>query len=232
MDFFEVVKKRLSVRKFTDHAVPKELIEKALDAALIAPNSSNLQPWEFYWIKSPDKKQKLVEACFGQNAAKTAQELIFVVSRIDTWRRNRDLILEWAYSLGKPPQLLLDYYKKLIPLAYIRDPFFIKDTLSFIATSIIGLFRPTPRSGFGNAGKFEMVSKSTALGCENLMLALVAQGLACCPMEGFDEARVKKVLKLNRHCHVVMGIGIGYAADDGIYGEQFRIPRELTIKEV
>ncbi|MCB0357893.1 MAG: nitroreductase family protein, partial [Bdellovibrionales bacterium] len=75
-------------------------------------------------------------------------------------------------------------------------------------------------------------AKSTDLACENLMLALVAQGLACCPMEGYDEKRIKKVLKLNRHCHVVMGIGIGYEAEQGIYTEQFRIPRELVIKEV
>lgn len=47
MDFFEVVQKRRSVRKFTATAVPEAVIEKAIDAALIAPNSSNLQPWEF-----------------------------------------------------------------------------------------------------------------------------------------------------------------------------------------
>ena len=33
-----------------------------------------------------------LKACFSQNAAKTAQELIVAVSRIDTWKRNRNLI--------------------------------------------------------------------------------------------------------------------------------------------
>ena len=45
MEFFEVVKARRSVRQYTEEPVPEEVIQKALDAALIAPNSSNLQSW-------------------------------------------------------------------------------------------------------------------------------------------------------------------------------------------
>lgn len=232
MDFFEVIKKRRSVRKFTDQKVDKEKISIALEAALLAPNSSNMQPWEFYWIQTEDKKQKLVEACFQQNAARTAQELIFVVSRLDHWRRNRKLILTWINTLKSPPKVLRDYYEKLIPIAFIRDPFYIKDIILFLITNIIGWFRPVPRIYLGRARQFEVAAKSTALACENLMLALVAQGLSCCPMEGFDERRVKSILKLNRHCHVAMGIGIGYAADNGIYSEQFRIPKDLVVKEI
>ena len=85
MDFFDLVNKRRSVRKFTNETVPEAVIEKSLKAALLAANSSNLQPWEFYWVKDKNKKEELVKACFSQNAAKTAQEIIVSVSRIDTW---------------------------------------------------------------------------------------------------------------------------------------------------
>ena len=84
MDFFDLVNKRRSVRKFSDENVPENVIKKALKAALLAANSSNLQPWEFYWVKDMNKKDRLVKACFSQNAAKTAKELIVAVSRIDT----------------------------------------------------------------------------------------------------------------------------------------------------
>ena len=96
MDFFDLVKKRRSVRirKFSNENVPDEVILKALKTALLAANSSNLQPWEFYWVKDDNKKEDLIKACFSQNAAKTAQELIVAVSRIDTWKRNRNLILK------------------------------------------------------------------------------------------------------------------------------------------
>jgi nitroreductase len=84
MNFFEVIEKRRSVRRYTEKKVPDEVIEKALDAALKAPNSSNLQPWEFYWVKSPDKKSALVDSCLFQGTAKTADHLIVAVSRVDT----------------------------------------------------------------------------------------------------------------------------------------------------
>jgi nitroreductase len=88
-DFFrEIVLARRSVRLFEKEAVPETVIEKALELALLAPNSSNLQPWEFYWVQDPEKKKKLVEACLSQAAATTAAELVVCVARTKTWKRN------------------------------------------------------------------------------------------------------------------------------------------------
>ena len=64
------------------------------------------------------------------------------------------------------------------------------------------------------------------------MMALVAEGFDSCPMEGFDEKRVKKILRLNWTSHVVMIFGIGKAQKDGVYAERFRIDDDLVIKEV
>ena len=94
MNFFELIHKRRSVRKFSNIEVPETVIRKCLKASILAANSSNLQPWEFYWIRDKEKRKHVVEACFSQNAAKTAKELVIAVARIDTWRRNRNLIIE------------------------------------------------------------------------------------------------------------------------------------------
>ena len=87
---------------------------------MLAANSSNLQPWEFYWVRD-SKKKDLVKACFSQNAAKTAQELIVAVSRIDTWKRNRNLILKNYKEKGKLIPIVEKYYNKVIPLSYTHD---------------------------------------------------------------------------------------------------------------
>ena len=235
MNFFKLIEQRRSVRKFKDESVPGEVIEKALDAALLAANSSNLQPWEFYWVKEKNNKDALVKACFSQGAARTAQELIVAVSRIDTWKRNRDLIVKDYKSRGKFLPIIDNYYNKLIPLIYLNDRFGIlglfRKFISFFI-SFFGLFRPVLRSPMYRHELFEVVTKSTALACQNLMMALVAQGYDSCPMEGFDEKRVKKILQLNAQSHVVMVLGIGKADAKGIYGERFRISKELTVKKV
>ena len=235
MDFFELADKRRSVRKFTDEPVPEEVINKSLQASLLAANSSNLQPWEFYWVRSLEKKNNLVEACFSQSAARTAQELIVAVSRIDTWRRNRDFILAEYEKKESYPQIVKKYYNKIVPLAYAHDRVgilgFMKKLLSLLL-SFIGIFKPIPRGPVFRSDVFEIVTKTTALACQNFMMSLVAQGFSSCPMEGFDEKRVKKILNLGKNTHIVMVFGVGRADPDGVYGDRFRIDDDLVIKEV
>ena len=209
--------------------------EKTLDASLLAANSSNLQPWEFYWVRSNENKEKLVEACFSQSAARTAQELVVAVSRIDTWKRNRDLVIGEYEKKESYPKLVKNYYYKIIPLAYAHDRFGILGLLKKILSlflGVIGIFKPIPRKPVFRSDVFEIVTKTTALACQNFMMGLVALGYDSCPMEGFDEKRVKKILNLGMNSHIVMVLGIGKGKDDGIYGKRFRIDKSFVIKEV
>mgnify|MGYP001398380783 FL=1 len=235
MNFFDLVKKRRSVRKFTNDKVPDKVINKCLEAAILAPNSSNLQPWEFYWIKNKNKKENIKKACFSQNAATTAQEIIVAVSRIDTWKRNKDLIIEDYKKKNNYKPIINRYYNKLIPILYYHDIFGISNIVKKIFSifyNLLGIFKPVLRSPIYKHELFEVVTKSTALACQNLMLGLVAEGFDSCPMEGFDEKKVKKILNLNRNSHVVMILGIGKAAKDGVYGERYRVEKNLVIKKV
>ncbi|MFE7223881.1 nitroreductase [Nocardioides sp. NPDC057577] len=50
MDVFEAVDTRRAVRAFSDKPVPRESIERVLDAATRAPSSGNLQPWHLYVV--------------------------------------------------------------------------------------------------------------------------------------------------------------------------------------
>lgn len=232
MEFFEAINKRRSVRKYTSSPVPDDVIKKALDAAIKAPNSSNLQPWEFYWVKSPDKKTAIVEACLSQGTAKTASHLVAIVSRIDTWKRNRDLLVKKMEQAGPLPTDLRKYFFKIIPFIYTNDPFGIFATIKWLMFFVTGLLKPTYRGSGFRAARFEGATKSTALACENFMLATVAQGYGCCPMEGFDECRVKKILKLGCSAHVVMIISVGTPDPAGVFGPQLRIDPSNVIFEV
>jgi nitroreductase len=230
MEFSEVINHRRSIRKYSEKNVPDNVIRTALKDALLAPNSSNLQHWEFYWVREKSKKKTLVEACLMQTAAKTAPELIVVVSRIDTWRRNSKLILD---QLKKSDLNASKYYTRLIPFIYTIDPFNILGFLKTILTCIISIFRPIPSAGTSRSGLFEIATKSTALACENFMLSIVNQGYSCCPMEGFDERRVKKLLSLPHFTsHIVMVISVGESAPDNPIRPRLRLPDQLFIFEI
>ena len=47
MELMEAIKTRRSVRKFTDEPVPREKLEKIIEAAMGAPSGQNLQLWFF-----------------------------------------------------------------------------------------------------------------------------------------------------------------------------------------
>lgn len=55
--FHEDMKRRRSVRHFSDRNVPAEVIENCLRAASTAPSGANMQPWHFVVIYSSDMKK-------------------------------------------------------------------------------------------------------------------------------------------------------------------------------
>ena len=59
--FYEDIKRRHSIRKFSDRDVPKIIIENCLKAAGTAPNGANHQPWHFVAIHSSDVKRQVRE---------------------------------------------------------------------------------------------------------------------------------------------------------------------------
>jgi nitroreductase len=203
-------------------------MERAIDAALIAPNSSNMQTWGFYWVQSPEKKEALVKACLSQGAARTAQELLVVTAEPRRWRRNQKEMMR-VLREAKAPSFALDYYGKLIPFLY---GFQFLAPLKWLLFNGVGLFRPLARRPWSPRDRAEVAIKSAALASENFMLAIAAQGYHTCPMEGFDESRVKRLLGLKCSDRVAMVISVGEADPAGIWGPQVRFERSWFVHRV
>ena len=60
-EFLKMMKRRRSVRDFSDREVPREIIDKSILAAGTAPNGANMQPWHFVVIQDPEVKKKIRE---------------------------------------------------------------------------------------------------------------------------------------------------------------------------
>ena len=57
--FQAIIDRRRSNRRFDPLVeVPDEVIKKSIERAILSPNSSNMQLWEFYWIKDEEEKKK------------------------------------------------------------------------------------------------------------------------------------------------------------------------------
>ena len=71
MNTIEAIYQRRSIRKFNTDKVPRELIEKILEAATQAPSAMNKQPWRFVVLEGA-KKDELI-SIFQKKVEKLAR---------------------------------------------------------------------------------------------------------------------------------------------------------------
>ena len=87
--FEQIIQKRRSNRLFdVNIPVDDSVIQRSLERAILSPNSSNMQLWEFHWIHSPEKKAEFHALCLGQSAAKNPAHLVVFVTRQDHWKQH------------------------------------------------------------------------------------------------------------------------------------------------
>ncbi len=224
-----ILNHRRAIRNFLPEPVPPAIIEECIQAALLAPSSSNLQLWEYYHVIHPDKKQALIKACMSQPAAANAPDLVVVVTRHDLWRQRCKANLDFIRSLQQDepkekPIKAETYFRKTIPMLYY-DIGGILGFLKAIGAFFIGLRRPMYREVRASQVR-SMGHKSVALGAQTFMLALSAEGYDSCPMEGIDSHRIRSILELPRGAEINMVISCGKRAEGGIYTPRFRLPIE------
>jgi nitroreductase len=230
----EAIEYRRAVRIYRDEPINTDKVKACIQNATLAATSSNLQLWEFYHVTNKSVIAKIAKACFNQNAARTAQQIVVVLSRKDLWRdrakANLDFInagfarTELTPRLEKRRKMARNYYGKLIPFTYF-DFLGIFGWIKYLVAQITGLFRPIYRQV--RSSDLRIVShKSAGLAAQNFMISMAAIGYDTCPMEGSDTLRIKQILNIPSSAEVNMVIGCGLRDEKGVYGPRFRIPFE------
>ena len=64
-EFIDIVKKRRSVRRYLTDPVPREMVEKCLEAASYAPTACDTQSWRFI-VTEGDLKDRIAKECLGE----------------------------------------------------------------------------------------------------------------------------------------------------------------------
>jgi len=86
--FAQLVKKRRSIRRYTDRPVKRNEILACLEAARLAPSADNVQPWRFLVIDDPELKERFSREAFSGIYSKTrfaakAPVLVLLLARLD-----------------------------------------------------------------------------------------------------------------------------------------------------
>ena len=241
MNLEDVLNFRRSVRVYdNEKSIEVDKVKHCLELATLAPNSSNMQLWEFHHIIDPALISDVTKACLNQSATATASQVVVFVTRRDLFRKRAKAILAFEYDNIKryspedrQEKRIKDrelYYGKVMPFLYGRF-FGLLGLFRILFVSIIGLFRPIFRQVSENDIRV-VVHKSCALAAQTFMIAMANEGYDTCPLEGFDSKLLKRQLNLPRGAEINMVISCGIRKGNlGIWGERFRVPFNEVYKQ-
>jgi len=182
MEFYDVVKKRRTVREFQDKAVPDDVVRRVLEAGLRAPSNAHLKSWHFILLRDRQKRVRAVVEALRARDMKDREEIERFVARFDeaelkkVYRRSLPL---QQTMMVEAPELLLACYK-MKPLAECR-------------------------------AHFDLNPLASVWMCiENIMLALAAEGLFGCTYTPYDALGLKQFLGVPSGYEIAAVIPFGF----------------------
>ncbi len=108
MELLDLLLKRRSVRQYTGEPIPKDLLEKILQAGLLSPSGRTRKPWEFVVVQKKETLEKLSHCRVG--ASKMLENagcaiLVFAdPEKTDVWTEDCSIVMSnmhlMADSLG------------------------------------------------------------------------------------------------------------------------------------
>jgi len=189
----QAIAQRRATPSFDGSSIPNEDLKKILEAGLHAPSGYNMQPWRFIVVRTPEQRRRLRSASFNQAKVEEASVVIVACGDADGWR-NADLeeMLRMGCE-GGMPENYAEQARQNIPNYLSNHP-----------------------------NLTAWLNKHVMIAFTTMMLMAEVLGYDTAPMEGFEQEKVREVLKLPLSYHVVALLALGHlTGDDKFNGGRF-----------
>ena len=204
----EAISHRRSTPSFDGVPLDAEDLKKIVTAGLLAPSGYNLQPWRFVVVQSPEQKRRLRGASYNQAKVEEASAVVVACGDADGWRRDLEMMLQKGLAGGMP------------------------ESYAAQARSSV----PKYLAGFSTDQMHAWLNKHVTIAFTHMLLMAEVLGYDTAPMEGFEQEKVREVLRLPLSYWVVALLCVGYGQgpdkfDGGrfeqnhtVFGEEFGKP--------
>ncbi|WP_128893951.1 nitroreductase family protein [Longirhabdus pacifica] len=187
-NFFTIAKERSSIRHYDPNfKIERKEVQEILETAILAPSSSNLQPWRFLVIEDQSLKETLLPIANNQNQIVDASVVIAVLADLEAYKKAPE-IYQQVVDSGSMTEEIKDFY-----INQINQHYGNLDEM--------------------NAMRVGMIDGGIV--AQQLMLTAKAKGYDTVPMGGFDPVKFVDTFNVPKHFTPVMLISLGKAAHAG-----------------
>jgi len=218
--FVDLVRARRSTRHFRSDPVPGQLLDELLEAARWAPSGFNLQPTHFVVVTDPNVKAKLYPACMKQRQVLEAGATVVFTGDRRVVKNHFERVLKQDLEAGAINEVYEQHLRRAVPLCFNQGPLGIGWCWKAVGGAVAERFIPIP--SLQAVHKRYWLAKQVCLSAMVFMLAAQAAGLATCPMEGFGEHAVRRVLNIPSSHAVVLVVAVGYSDNSSL--KKTRLP--------
>jgi len=186
--FAEVIRERRSVRQYDPaFKLSDEDIRSLLADAVLAPSSSNLQPWRFLVIRDDERKRLLLPIANNQKQVAECSAVIAVLGDLDAYKQAESIYGRAVEAGHMPPE--------------------VKERM--VERTVAGY------GGMSDERRRSIALIDGGLVSMQLMLAAKARGLDTVPMGGYNAEMFKEAFRVPDRYEPVMLIAVGKAAVEG-----------------
>jgi nitroreductase len=115
VDTYLSVASKRDWRRFSERAIPDDVVTRILDAGRLAGSAGNKQPWRFVVVEDPELRERLAETVYAASNVMRAALVVAVVGRpgemraFDTGRAVQNMFLAaWNEGVASGPNGMPD----------------------------------------------------------------------------------------------------------------------------
>lgn len=157
-EFLDLMKRRRTVRDFSDRPVPRVVIENAILTAGLAPSGANKQPWHFAAISDAVLKHKL------RNQAEEEERAFYGGKASDDWLKD---LVPFGTDEHKPFLEIAPWLIAVYKQSYALDPETGKRTKNYYVPESAGLAAGFLIAALHNAGLATLTHTPSPMGFLN-----------------------------------------------------------------
>ncbi|MFI0444489.1 nitroreductase family protein [Actinomadura sp. 6N118] len=207
MSVAEAIRTRRTVRHYRPDPIPAAAVDVLLDLAIEAPTSWNLQDRSIVAVTGEEGREDLAWATGGQPQPQEAPLMLVFVAEPLSWRDDHSDVYDQARHNRA-------WSEEFVTMFSAASHAFQEDLEER------GLLR-------------EYAVKDAMIAATYVMLAATEMGLATSPMNGWDEARVKKAIGIGDRDDLAIALlmSVGYPAEKRRHPGR-RAPEHNVFREV